>query len=146
MSSQKTAVRRRIGPEPRGRYYKNARWAARPPMSRADQLVAQIGAKVGDTVRVRDESRDFEGVLMPRHAFSDPNVLIVKLGSGYNVGISCSATARVDLVKKAEPRRAAPKTIPKAADKPTVALLGTGGTIASFVDYRTGAVHPAATA
>src|SRR5207247_2556486 len=31
-------------------------------------------------------------------------------------------------------------------DKPTVAVLGTGGTIASYVDYRTGAVHPAVTA
>ncbi|HYS71847.1 MAG TPA: Glu-tRNA(Gln) amidotransferase subunit GatD, partial [Thermoplasmata archaeon] len=30
--------------------------------------------------------------------------------------------------------------------KPTVAVLGTGGTIASYVDYRTGAVHPAVTA
>src|SRR5206468_6229586 len=31
-------------------------------------------------------------------------------------------------------------------DKPTVAVLGTGGTIASYVDYPTGAVHPAVTA
>src|SRR5207244_8111450 len=30
--------------------------------------------------------------------------------------------------------------------KPAVAALGTGGTIASYVDYRTGAVHPAVTA
>ncbi|MEK6912296.1 MAG: asparaginase domain-containing protein, partial [Candidatus Thermoplasmatota archaeon] len=28
----------------------------------------------------------------------------------------------------------------------TIAVLGTGGTIASYVDYRTGAVHPAVTA
>ena len=115
-------------------------------MSRADELVTQTDAKVGDTVRLVDEARDFEGVLMPRHAFSDGNVLIVKLSSGYNVGVACSASTRLSVIKKAEPRKPTARSIPRAADKPTVALLGTGGTIASFVDYRTGAVHPAATA
>lgn len=83
---------------------------------------------------------------MPRHAFSDPGVLIVKLDSGYNVGVACSPKAKIRLVKKGEPGKAPPKGIPADAKKPRVALLGTGGTIASFVDYRTGAVHPAATA
>lgn len=130
----------------RGRYYKNARWAAAARMSRADELVVQTNATTGDTVRLVDDARDFEGVLMPRHAFSDPNVLIVKLSSGYNVGVACSATTKLTIVKKAEPRKGAARSIPRLGDRPTVALLGTGGTIASFVDYRTGAVHPAATA
>lgn len=115
-------------------------------MSRADKLLARAGAKVGDVIRLEDSGRDFQGVLMPRHAFSDPAVLILKLDSGYNVGVTCSDHANLSVVKPAQARTPVPKVIPRTARKPTVALLGTGGTIASFVDYRTGAVHPAATA
>jgi glutamyl-tRNA(Gln) amidotransferase subunit D len=115
-------------------------------MSLAENLLSKTGAKVGDVVRIRDEGRDFEGVLMPRHAGSRPDVLILKLSSGYNVGLACSPKTELTLVKRGEPRKGAARPVPTAADKPLVALLGTGGTIASFVDYRTGAVHPAATA
>ncbi len=39
-----------------------------------------------------------------------------------------------------------PEEPPEDPGKPTLSILGTGGTIASYVDYRTGAVHPALTA
>ncbi|NIP34103.1 MAG: Glu-tRNA(Gln) amidotransferase subunit GatD, partial [Thermoplasmata archaeon] len=38
------------------------------------------------------------------------------------------------------------KAIPRTEGLPELAIIGTGGTIASYVDYRTGAVHPALTA
>jgi glutamyl-tRNA(Gln) amidotransferase subunit D len=34
----------------------------------------------------------------------------------------------------------------KDADKPDISIISTGGTVASVVDYKTGAVHPAFTA
>lgn len=114
--------------------------------SRADQLLAAAGAEVGDRVRYDEDERAYEGIVMPRHAFAQPDVLILKLSSGYNVGLRCGPKARLALVTKSQARPHAPKTIPKGASKPRIAVLGTGGTIASFVDYRTGAVHPAATA
>lgn len=114
--------------------------------SRADQLLAAAGAQVGDRVSFKEDARAYEGVVMPRHAFAEPDVIIVKLDSGYNVGLRCGPKAKLAMVSKSQPKRSAPKTIPKDASKPRIAVLGTGGTIASFVDYRTGAVHPAATA
>lgn len=79
---------------------------------------------------------------MPRHAFSSEDILTVKLDNGYNLGIEAT-NAKVELVEKGKPREpeyAVPEEDPA---KPTVAVLGTGGTIASLVDYRTGGVHPA---
>jgi len=80
--------------------------------------------------------------MMPRHSFSASHIVIVKLSSGYNVGVS-SEGAKVELVEKGKPRVAEAKPVQEDAAKPTIAVLGTGGTIASFIDYRTGGVHPA---
>ena len=82
---------------------------------------------------------------MPHTEFSGADVLVLKLDNGYNVGIPVGADADVTLVERRQ-AAAAPRALPPPKPgKPTVAVLGTGGTIASYVDYRTGAVHPAVT-
>ncbi len=100
-------------------------------------------AAPGDRIRLttHDGAR-FEGVLMPRHSFSGADILTLKLDNGYNVGLAAGG-AKVEVVETAKPverRLPQPPTDPR---KPTIAILGTGGTIASFVDYRTGGVTPA---
>ena len=72
--------------------------------------------------------------------------LVVKLPGGYNVGIDRDDAA-VDVlerdvydVESAGAGEGASSTIEFDDDLPTVSLISTGGTIASTVDYRTGAV------
>lgn len=79
---------------------------------------------------------------MPRHTFSAPDVTTLKLDNGYNVGLATEG-AKLDILEKAKARDVKAVKVPEDAKKPTIAFLGTGGTIASFVDYRTGGVHPA---
>jgi glutamyl-tRNA(Gln) amidotransferase subunit D len=100
-------------------------------------------AQPGDRVRLTTADGDrFEGILMPRHTFSAADVTTLKLDNGYNVGLPATG-AKVEVVEKAKPRAVKHTTPPEDPKKPTIAFLGTGGTIASFVDYRTGGVHPA---
>lgn len=79
---------------------------------------------------------------MPRYHYSDDTHIILKLDSGYNVGISIQ---NVDTIIQHD-TPSLPKdntTCPKAdASLPNILLLSTGGTIASRIDYRTGAVTP----
>lgn len=79
---------------------------------------------------------------MPRYHYSDDTHIILKLDSGYNVGISIQ---NVDIITQHD-TPSLPKddtTCPKAdAGLPNILLLSTGGTIASRIDYRTGAVTP----
>ncbi|MFB6353160.1 MAG: Glu-tRNA(Gln) amidotransferase subunit GatD [Halobacteriales archaeon] len=98
--------------------------------------------QAGDRVRVERGGVTYEGVLMPS---STPDHLVVKLDGGYNVGVDRGAAAvevvepdvhEVDDRAPSEERTA----IDFDDDLPTVALISTGGTIASTVDYRTGAV------
>lgn len=79
---------------------------------------------------------------MPRSTFTAADVLVLKLDSGYNVGLA-STGAKLELVEKAAAVTRQFNIPAEDPKKPTVAILGTGGTIASFVDYRTGAVSPA---
>lgn len=111
-----------------------------------EKLLRDAGAEPGDTVRVQGPKGEVRGVLMPHHDFSGEDIVTVKLDSGYNVGVQVQAGSSVELVQRAAKQAAKPRAMPQRAELPRVALLGTGGTIASYVDYRTGAVHPATTA
>jgi len=95
----------------------------------------------GDRVRVADGGLTHEGILLPS---STPDHLVVKLASGYNVGVAREdATVEVlesDVYDVGEGEAAETSTVAFDEDLPTVALISTGGTIASTVDYRTGAV------
>ena len=104
------------------------------------------GAGVGDLIRVRKDGAIYDGVLMPRTELGDEEHIVLKLKNGYNIGISTSG-AEVEVIQKGAPREIKRGAIiPADPTKPPVTILGTGGTIASRVDYRTGAVHPSFTA
>lgn len=109
-------------------------------------LLDRAGAGEGDTVRVSGGGRTYEGVVMPHTEFSGADILIVKLDNGYNVGVPVGKDTTIQLVAKRQAASAPRSLPPSRPGKPTAAVLGTGGTIASYVDYRTGAVHPAVTA
>ncbi|PSQ56063.1 Glu-tRNA(Gln) amidotransferase GatDE subunit D [Halobacteriales archaeon SW_8_68_21] len=99
----------------------------------------------GDRVRVERGGVTNEGVLLPS---TTRDHLVVKLDGGYNVGIDRDA-ANVEVlesaVREVDPAAEtdeddATSEITFDDDLPTVSLISTGGTIASTVDYRTGAV------
>ncbi|MGB1697894.1 MAG: Glu-tRNA(Gln) amidotransferase subunit GatD [Thermoplasmatota archaeon] len=96
----------------------------------------------GDRIRVNLPDGEFEGLLMPRHSFSGEDILTLKLDNGYNIGLK-KTDAEVTVVEAAKSADVKLYSPEEKAGLPTIAILGTGGTIASFVDYRTGGVHPA---
>jgi glutamyl-tRNA(Gln) amidotransferase subunit D len=106
------------------------------------KLLRQAGAELGDEVEVRaTDGRVWKGLVMEHHAFSGEGVLTLKLGSGYNVGVAVEG-ASIALARKVPARQKAPRAPHASNALPKVSILATGGTIASYVDYRTGAVHP----
>jgi glutamyl-tRNA(Gln) amidotransferase subunit D len=114
----------------------------------AGALLRAAGARVGDRVEVRraDGSTGDAGLLMPHHEFSGEDVVVLKLENGYNIGLAVGPSDTVAVVSRAVPRAPPAREVPRRKGLPDIAIVGTGGTIASYVDYRTGAVHPALTA
>ena len=112
----------------------------------AAEMLKAAGAAVGDTISVQRGDETHTGVLMPRHEFSDEAIVTLKLPSGYNIGIRVTKGCTLSLVSKKEVKDHVRKSMPRGEGKKDVAVISTGGTIASYVDYRTGAVHPAKSA
>ena len=99
----------------------------------------------GDSIKIISDLT-YEGILMPRYETSEDSHIVLKLKSGYNIGIDI--TEIKDIEKISSPKQVTGKKSVKENDSslPKILLLSTGGTIASKVDYRTGAVTPALTA
>jgi glutamyl-tRNA(Gln) amidotransferase subunit D len=104
--------------------------------------------KIGDIIRLTTKTgEEFEGALFPRSEYGDPDHIVLKLKNGYNVGIHYEKTETIQFVREGQkPHFTRPSPPAKNPDLARVAILSTGGTIASRVDYRTGAVQPALTA
>ena len=111
----------------------------------AEKFISNNGAEVHDRVRIETESITYEGLILPKHNFSKENIIILKLDNGYNIGVSTKG-AKLSILSKAEPKEAIVEAKKKNKDLQNITILGTGGTIASFIDYKTGAVSPAITA
>lgn len=106
-------------------------------------FLASTGARVGDTL----EAGGLSGRIMPRYEGGDDGIVVLKLPSGYNVAVPVARLAGPRVTARAGEAEAGatrPPARPAAAQGlPSILLLSTGGTIASRVDYVTGAVTPA---
>ena len=99
---------------------------------------------VGAHIEVDSSQGVFTGSVIPSF---EQDVLAIKLDSGYNVGI---AVGNVKNIKKLGAGKKVGKgkvasAVKKNPELPLISILHTGGTIASRVDYRTGAVFSAFT-
>jgi len=109
-------------------------------------LMQQNDVTVWSEVTLDTSRGTFSGLLLPRSETSDELHLVLKLSSGYNVGIRHDTVQSICRTGYREVDYKIPeKEFPATPDNPRVKLFGTGGTIASRLDYRTGAVIPAFT-
>ena len=117
--------------------YKGYRGAALSTLKNFD-------VQVWSDVEVQTTRGGFKGIILPRSETADENHIVLKLRNGYNVGLAVDTITEMGEkgYKKAN-YKIPEKAFPYDPKKPRVKLFGTGGTIASRLDYRTGAVIPA---
>ncbi|MCD4739855.1 Glu-tRNA(Gln) amidotransferase subunit GatD [archaeon] len=114
----------------------------------------QKGLKEGQRIKIGV----YEGLLMPSPEITgSPDYLIIKLDNGYNIGIKYTSKTKLEKSNTPEPEAIKQEylyetmdqhveKIEQAHSKPPIAILAVGGTIASKVDYKTGAVNAKLTA
>ena len=107
----------------------------------AEILIKKFRAGYGDEIELTAE-KNYMGVLMPSHN----DIITLKLKNGYNIGVKIDEKSKIMITRKKEEKTKPLKKEGFSKGKPVISLISTGGTIASYVDYRTGAVHPALTA
>jgi len=102
------------------------------------------GVSVWSDAEVVTSSGQFKGIVLPRSETADEYHVVLKLNNGYNVGLHADTIISMKETGRREAHYKIPeREFPHDEGKPKVKLFGTGGTIASRLDYRTGAVVPA---
>ncbi len=116
------------------------------------KLISESEVSVGDTISVKTNDDDeFTGILMPRYELADENHIVIKLKSGYNIGIKTANIQSITKIIEGSGQNVSVETFKKEHLKegevlPKIALISTGGTITSKIDYRTGGVSSALSA
>ncbi|MFB5616352.1 MAG: Glu-tRNA(Gln) amidotransferase subunit GatD [Nitrosopumilus sp.] len=100
---------------------------------------------IGDSVKIKADIT-YSGIIMPRYEHSDDKHIVLKLKSGYNIGLEITKIEKVEKNASVEKSIEKNEKVEKNEKLPNILLLSTGGTIASKIDYRTGAVTPVLTA
>ena len=108
------------------------------------EVLKKYQVRVWGQAKVETSRGDFIGTILPRAENDDDQHIVMKIPTGYNIGVDIKTIIKMQETgyKKAN-YKIPEKEFPKTAGLPRVKLFGTGGTIASRLDYRTGAVIPA---
>ncbi|MDF2736710.1 MAG: gatD [Nitrososphaeraceae archaeon] len=128
-------------------------------MSSNDDLQSILdNIKIGDIINVvLNNNSLISGRYMPRYESSEKDHIIIKLNNGYNIGIKLNRIKSItissfsivteELTEKSLDNSISLKSqyrnnidLSKVSNLPKIALISTGGTIASKIDYRTGGV------
>ncbi|MDP1553410.1 MAG: Glu-tRNA(Gln) amidotransferase subunit GatD [Methanobacteriaceae archaeon] len=113
----------------------------------AKKLLESLNISLGDILNVKKPDISYTGMLLERTKDADNTHIVLKMDSGYNVGVEISG-AEIEVLEKGNKPKIEmdPLDIKRDPEKMDISIISTGGTVASMVDYKTGAVHPAFTA
>jgi glutamyl-tRNA(Gln) amidotransferase subunit D len=99
--------------------------------------MAEINGSPGDHVRVRLATEEVEGFLLES---ADSSLIMLKLRSGYNIGIPKEQVLGFRVVKKNIEEEKSSQQIQKKEGLPSIGLVVTGGTIAAKLNPKKGGV------
>lgn len=111
---------------------------------RSLEVLKKFNVRVWGKAIIETTRGEFQGTVLPRAENDDDTHIVLKIATGYNIGIDIFTIKSMKEVGYYKATYKIPeKEFPYTPNLPKVKLLGTGGTIASRLDYRTGAVIPA---
>jgi glutamyl-tRNA(Gln) amidotransferase subunit D len=110
-----------------------------------ERLVKE-GIRTWSKVRITKGNATYEGLLLPRSQHTADTYVTLKVDTGYNLGVLMDENTKIEETGYQKGHYQLPHIdVGTKKELPNVTLLGTGGTVASRLDYRTGSVIPAFT-
>jgi len=104
------------------------------------------GIRTWSKVKITKNNATYEGLLLPRSQHTADTYVTLKVDTGYNLGVLVDDKTKIEEIGYQKGHYQLPRIDVKfKKELPKVTLLGTGGTVASRLDYRTGSVLPAFT-
>ena len=103
-----------------------------------DQINAPVQVQhPGDIVEVNTGKEIIVGTLLESY---EPSVILIKLNSGYNIGLERVKIKSIKVVGKSKSSSFPEVDMKQNKNLPGIAIISTGGTISSRLDYKTGGV------
>ena len=110
-----------------------------------ERLVRE-GIRTWSKVKITKGNATYEGLLLPRSQHTADTYVTLKVDTGYNLGVLVDEATQIEETGYQKGHYQLPHVdVRPQKELPNVTLLGTGGTVASRLDYRTGSVIPAFT-
>jgi len=108
------------------------------------KMLGAAGATEGCKISFISGGREYKGILMPHKDSRSADVIVIKMRNGYKAGFTVDAGTSITILEQPSvTRREAVERKPKKG-LPNLVLIGTGGTIGSQTDVKTGALAPGA--
>ncbi len=98
----------------------------------------KLDIEPGSKIKIKSKDGEFEGLFIES---PDKDAILLKVKNGYNIGFNKN-DVEIQVLEKAKKKNEIKEEIIQDKKLPEVAIIVTGGTIASKVDYETGAVSP----
>lgn len=92
---------------------------------------------VKDKVLIKTREKSWQGHILESY---DPEIILLKLDNGYNIGIRERKIIDIKIIEKAKEEEKKKPIITINKNLPNIAMIITGGTISSRLDSKTGAV------
>jgi glutamyl-tRNA(Gln) amidotransferase subunit D len=106
------------------------------------KLFSKTKIDIWDKISIETKGVKLDGALMPSTDSGSPNVIVIKLDNGYNIGVAYAKDSKIKKIDTGSKGAKFPRTqTTTKPGLPKVTLIYTGGTIGSKVDYRTGGVY-----
>jgi len=101
--------------------------------------MVELNFQSGDYVRLRLALKEVEGRVLKSH---ESGILLLKLNSGYNIGINRENILGGRILRKFKEDEVEKLKFENKEGLPSIGMIVTGGTIASKVESKTGGVKP----
>lgn len=99
-----------------------------------------MNIKPGKQVKIKTKEKEFQGIIIESY---DPSIVLLKLGSGYNLGIEKKKIKSIKQLRQEKQEKEKIKEFKQSKKNlPGIAIIITGGTISSKIDYKTGGTKP----
>ncbi|TEU11470.1 Glu-tRNA(Gln) amidotransferase GatDE subunit D, partial [Candidatus Bathyarchaeota archaeon] len=90
------------------------------------EALEAAGADIGDQLTIESEGRIYEGSLMPRLEAADDWHIVLKMKTGYNIGVAVDEETKIQKTGQAEKPEFKPPPLPKMKESlPRVSIIST---------------------
>src|SRR6056297_3735623 len=96
------------------------------------EILEKFNIRVWSSVDIKTTRGKFEGKILPRSENDDDKQIVVKIPTGYNIGVDVETIQQIIETGYEKANYQIPEQeFPYSEELPNVKLFGTGGTIAS---------------